>query len=143
MKGKWIYKPRETSDPYPYTCSECGYHNNVRYRYCPYCGADMRGEEKTRAFIKIVNQIKDNIKNICFNAISSEKEFNKLLDELLETYNQTVENMAFNTETAYKQRDKLQEEKKSLIESLETWQSLHKFISVENVLEIIENGGKL
>lgn len=41
-KAKWIYN--KIGYPYIYTCSECGYHNDIRNRFCPYCGADMRGE---------------------------------------------------------------------------------------------------
>ena len=46
-KGKWIW------DDEGYHCSLCGFHahgNTLEcldgtYRYCPWCGADMRGEQ--------------------------------------------------------------------------------------------------
>ena len=51
-KGKWVYKPNEYDDS-TYECSQCGEpwtlidgtpeENNMKF--CPNCGADMRGEE--------------------------------------------------------------------------------------------------
>lgn len=29
-----------------YRCSECGLSDDFEYRFCPYCGADMRGESE-------------------------------------------------------------------------------------------------
>ena len=50
-KGKWLFV--EYPDGYYHTeCSECGqwFDEDVylkdKWRYCPNCGADMRGEEK-------------------------------------------------------------------------------------------------
>lgn len=50
-KGKWLYKPNEYDDD-TYECSQCGEpwtlidgtpeENNMKF--CPNCGADMRGE---------------------------------------------------------------------------------------------------
>lgn len=49
--GKWVYKPNEYDDS-TYECSQCGEpwtlidgtpeENNMKF--CPSCGADMRGE---------------------------------------------------------------------------------------------------
>ena len=46
-KGKWIYNP----ELYPhgngrYDCDRCGESVQDRINFCPYCGADMRGEKK-------------------------------------------------------------------------------------------------
>ena len=42
-RGKWI----DDGDPFMWVCDVCGYrvkrYNNTRY--CPNCGADMRGEQ--------------------------------------------------------------------------------------------------
>lgn len=46
-KGKWI----DVKDiPYLANCSNCGYQMDTHeehgyFNYCPYCGADMRGEK--------------------------------------------------------------------------------------------------
>lgn len=50
-KGEWLYKPNEYDDD-TYECSQCGEpwtlidgtpeENNMKF--CPNCGADMRGE---------------------------------------------------------------------------------------------------
>ena len=50
-KGEWVYKPNEYDDS-TYECSQCGEpwtlidgtpeENNMKF--CPSCGADMRGE---------------------------------------------------------------------------------------------------
>ena len=47
-KGRWNMEP----DPYGFfdeipVCSECGCTTMMRdtYKFCPHCGADMRGEE--------------------------------------------------------------------------------------------------
>lgn len=43
-KGKWIEK--STGGWHFYRCSECGdVEWDAPNNYCPYCGADMRGEE--------------------------------------------------------------------------------------------------
>jgi len=39
--GQWIKTP---TSPLGFTCSECG-KEMCRFDYCPYCGADMRGEQ--------------------------------------------------------------------------------------------------
>ena len=41
--GKWIYKCC-CGDEFP-QCSVCGEINDVKSRFCPDCGADMRGED--------------------------------------------------------------------------------------------------
>lgn len=50
-KGRWLRKESDLS--WWYECSECGesplfdpYENEVLTRFCPWCGADMRGEEE-------------------------------------------------------------------------------------------------
>ena len=44
MRGEWI----DDGDPFMWVCDVCGYrvkrYNNTRY--CPNCGADMRGEQE-------------------------------------------------------------------------------------------------
>ena len=59
-KGKWIYYARrepqydiEGVKTYSivYRCSECGFLHTViknfgHYKFCPQCGADMRGEQE-------------------------------------------------------------------------------------------------
>ena len=47
IRGRWEMKP----DPYGFfdeipVCSECGCTTEMRkvYKFCPFCGADMRGE---------------------------------------------------------------------------------------------------
>lgn len=43
-KGKWI--PRiGLKHPDWFTCSECTGQFDYKWKYCPNCGADMRGEE--------------------------------------------------------------------------------------------------
>lgn len=42
-KGKWIYLCCY-GDEFP-QCSVCGEINDVKTKFCPDCGADMRGEE--------------------------------------------------------------------------------------------------
>ena len=52
-KGKWechYSRPNVYEDLY-WHCSECGYKNdnqyaNVYHKFCPNCGADMRGEQE-------------------------------------------------------------------------------------------------
>ena len=50
IKGRWLRKESDLS--WWYECSECGesplfdpYVNEVRTPFCPWCGADMRGDE--------------------------------------------------------------------------------------------------
>ena len=57
-KGKWIYCEDSTADCVDgYRCNQCGFfvpwdytHKSIdyikSYKYCPYCGADMRGEQE-------------------------------------------------------------------------------------------------
>ncbi len=40
--GKWIY-----AFNYVFKCSECGFYNDVRSKYCPDCGARMVNHEYT------------------------------------------------------------------------------------------------
>lgn len=43
--GHWV----NTADPGRsdnIVCSECGYDSIADYKYCPYCGVDMRGEQE-------------------------------------------------------------------------------------------------
>lgn len=48
-KGKWIYHPDwEDDGECPYECSECGMGSDYTTKYCPRCGADMRGEQMVR-----------------------------------------------------------------------------------------------
>lgn len=55
-KGKWIEEKKHFQDSATsilfysnYKCSNCGeepYFDNIyEYNFCPYCGAEMRGEE--------------------------------------------------------------------------------------------------
>ena len=49
--GKWIEKGRSLGIPESvcYTCSECGnawWNVKGDWKFCPKCGADMRGEEE-------------------------------------------------------------------------------------------------
>ena len=43
VRGKWV----KVSDKYPkYCCSVCNHlHNNKEYKFCPFCGALMRGKK--------------------------------------------------------------------------------------------------
>jgi len=41
--GRWI--TQDTVLGKCCVCSECGGCPNIEYRYCPYCGAKMEGEE--------------------------------------------------------------------------------------------------
>ena len=51
-RGHWIVQENWTSDDYYYTCSICnedfymivGTPSDINYKYCPNCGAKMRGE---------------------------------------------------------------------------------------------------
>ena len=42
--GKWVR--HELWDAPWYTCSECDFHGRNDYKFCPNCGARMRGEEE-------------------------------------------------------------------------------------------------
>ena len=42
-RGKWANLPFD--GPYWYRCNQCGGKSYYIYAFCPYCGADMRGEE--------------------------------------------------------------------------------------------------
>lgn len=46
-KGKWIYKNGAVVYPWweCYECSECGARSGL-FKFCPYCGARMEGEEE-------------------------------------------------------------------------------------------------
>ena len=50
-KGKWIIE-KTIYDNYNYRCNNCdwyethAYPDNETYNFCPYCGADMRGNSK-------------------------------------------------------------------------------------------------
>ena len=47
-KGKWIYDTERVMNNggiySQYHCSECGFQSVSHMNFCPYCGADMRGE---------------------------------------------------------------------------------------------------
>lgn len=47
-RGEWIFR-REFVEDTPFTghrCSNCNYWKNMGiWNFCPYCGADMRGED--------------------------------------------------------------------------------------------------
>ena len=50
IKGRWVRKESDLS--WWYECSECGesplfdpYENEVRTPFCPWCGAELRGED--------------------------------------------------------------------------------------------------
>jgi hypothetical protein len=45
--GEWIDMTESSKDVPKYRCSACGYDSfsAVRYRYCPNCGARMKGED--------------------------------------------------------------------------------------------------
>lgn len=44
-RGKWISRKNEPKHKYWWTCSECQGRFNYEWKFCPNCGADMRGEE--------------------------------------------------------------------------------------------------
>lgn len=46
-RGKWIKTISENGITSAVRCSECGFEDNryMLFRYCPHCGADMRGEQ--------------------------------------------------------------------------------------------------
>ena len=45
--GHWI-APKYYPTQFTFTCSKCGYKQsfNGKFKFCPNCGADMRGEQK-------------------------------------------------------------------------------------------------
>ena len=45
--GYWI-APKYYPTQFTYTCSKCGYKQsfNGKFKFCPNCGADMRGEQR-------------------------------------------------------------------------------------------------
>ena len=55
-KGKWIdigiamegrkYKNHECDMADAYYCDYCGYNQYIKTNYCPWCGAEMVGEEE-------------------------------------------------------------------------------------------------
>lgn len=49
-KGKWIDMSDggriKTLWAEKYKCDKCGMYGTRAWKFCPYCGADMRGEEK-------------------------------------------------------------------------------------------------
>lgn len=45
-KGKWIHNPDPMAGDGYWNCSECGYDAYDCGKYCPNCGADMRGEQE-------------------------------------------------------------------------------------------------
>ena len=45
-QGKWICVTKSTFPQYQpdeYNCSNCNKLCHIKYYYCPFCGADMRG----------------------------------------------------------------------------------------------------
>lgn len=47
--GHWTKRTTVTSNGntyYSYECSECGDHHGTMWKYCPHCGAKMKGEEE-------------------------------------------------------------------------------------------------
>ena len=48
-RGYWI-APKYYPTQFTYTCSKCGYKQsfNGKFKFCPHCGADMRGEQGRR-----------------------------------------------------------------------------------------------
>lgn len=45
-EGEWLVKWRSTFpqyEPSEYECSNCGYRRTVLHKYCPNCGAKMKG----------------------------------------------------------------------------------------------------
>lgn len=51
-KGKWIPQDHNKSNGFATTlvyyfpkCSECGHSGDSAFTFCPWCGADMRGEQ--------------------------------------------------------------------------------------------------
>lgn len=44
--GKWVFhRPPDDWVLSLFTCDQCGYMNEGESRYCPECGADMKGEQ--------------------------------------------------------------------------------------------------
>lgn len=45
-RGRWKFYSSRGEDEFEQKCSVCGEYANMRYLYCPNCGAKMDGEEK-------------------------------------------------------------------------------------------------
>lgn len=50
VHGRWEPKRKmyRTPNAKNYTCSECGFEIAVRWHYCPYCGAQMDGQQNEK-----------------------------------------------------------------------------------------------
>lgn len=42
IKSRWVYK----ENPGSYECDNCGSYALGAFNYCPFCGADMKGDEE-------------------------------------------------------------------------------------------------
>ena len=45
-QGEWEYKEIANSTITGYWCDQCHIGSQRNYNFCPYCGADMRGDNK-------------------------------------------------------------------------------------------------
>lgn len=45
VRGKWIINDSDEAEAF-YHCSECEGDSFKMWNYCPWCGADMRGEKE-------------------------------------------------------------------------------------------------
>lgn len=46
-RGKWIYEPEDWRHQIEwFKCSCCGSPSSTAYKWCPYCGARMKGAEE-------------------------------------------------------------------------------------------------